>query len=235
MEIIRTKHRDITDVPDPKTKTTRHTIQTSQCRDCHEITTPDAPIPKTGSIGFNLLAATLQLQKEKCVCRGIIRIIKTSYSWDISARTVSNTLQRTGKELKEEAVEEIRQKIIASKYANFDETGMSINGKRGWAWIARHRDLFYYFLSYSRGRDVLKKYFAEFKGICICDGWPPYGLFKIIQRCWAHMLRETKYVWIQLETESSKEFYDKIIKIFARITAKEITESNRRLYNSAIK
>ncbi len=82
---------------------------------------------------------------------------------------------------------------------------------------------------------MLKKYFAEFKGIYICDGWPPYGLFKIIQRCWAHMLRETKYVWIQLETESSKDFYDKIQKLFARITAKEITKPNRYLYNSAIK
>ncbi len=112
---------------------------------------------------------------------------------------------------------------------------MSINGKRGWSWVARHQDLFYYFLSDSRGRDVLKKYFAEFKGVCICDGWPPYGLFKIIQRCWAHILREAKYVWIQLETEYSKEFYDKIQKLFARITAKEITKPNRRLYNSAIK
>ncbi len=91
-----------------------------------------APIPKTGSIGFNLLTAILQLQKEKCAYRGIARVIKTVYSWDISAGTISNILQRTGKELKEEAVEEIRQKIVASKYANFDETGMSINGKRGW-------------------------------------------------------------------------------------------------------
>jgi transposase len=33
---------------------------------------------------------------------------------------------------------------------------------------------------------------SRFKGIIVCDGWKPYAKFtKHIQRCWAHLLRES--------------------------------------------
>ena len=33
----------------------------------------------------------------------------------------------------------------------------------------------------------------RFKGIIVCDGWKPYARFtKRLQRCWAHLLRESK-------------------------------------------
>ena len=33
----------------------------------------------------------------------------------------------------------------------------------------------------------------KFKGIIVCDGWKPYAKFtKRLQRCWAHLLRESK-------------------------------------------
>ena len=35
----------------------------------------------------------------------------------------------------------------------------------------------------------------RFKGIIVCDGWKPYGMFtNRIQRCWAHLLRESKEI-----------------------------------------
>jgi hypothetical protein len=41
--------------------------------------------------------------------------------------------------------------------------------------------------------NVLKEVLAgKFKGIIVCDGWKPYAKFtKHIQRCWAHLLRES--------------------------------------------
>ena len=33
----------------------------------------------------------------------------------------------------------------------------------------------------------------RFKGMIVCDGWKPYAKFtNPIQRCWAHLLRESK-------------------------------------------
>jgi transposase len=41
--------------------------------------------------------------------------------------------------------------------------------------------------------NVLKEVLtSRFKGIIVCDGWKPYAKFtKHIQRCWAHLLRES--------------------------------------------
>jgi len=41
--------------------------------------------------------------------------------------------------------------------------------------------------------NVLKEILTtRFKGIIVCDGWKPYAKFtKHIQRCWAHLLRES--------------------------------------------
>jgi transposase len=40
--------------------------------------------------------------------------------------------------------------------------------------------------------EVLTRWFT---GIIVCDGWKPYATFtKRIQRCWAHLLRESEYL-----------------------------------------
>ena len=46
----------------------------------------------------------------------------------------------------------------------------------------------------SRGTNVLIEVLTRrFKGIIVCDGWKPYARFtKKLQRCWAHLLRESK-------------------------------------------
>ena len=46
----------------------------------------------------------------------------------------------------------------------------------------------------SRGTKVLIEVLTQrFKGIIVCDGWKPYARFtNRLQRCWAHLLRESK-------------------------------------------
>ena len=48
----------------------------------------------------------------------------------------------------------------------------------------------------SRGMKVLTEVLTRrFKVIIVCDGWKPYARFtNRIQRCWAHMLRESKEI-----------------------------------------
>ena len=52
----------------------------------------------------------------------------------------------------------------------------------------------FYVIRKSRGMKVLTEVLTrKFKGIIVCDGWKSYMKFtKRLQRCWAHLLRETK-------------------------------------------
>lgn len=71
----------------------------------------------------------------------------------------------------------------------------------------------------SRGTNVLIEVLTRrFKGIIVCDGWKPYARFtKNLQRCWGHLLRESKDISEKFEEavplhEALKELYESLTK-----------------------
>ena len=56
----------------------------------------------------------------------------------------------------------------------------------------------------------------NFTGIIVCDGWKPYARFtKRLQRCWAHLLRESKDLAEKIEEalplhEALKKLYEEL-------------------------
>ncbi len=76
--------------------------------------------------------------------------------------------------LLEPLYQEIRHKILDSVIVHFDETGYPVDGRSAWVWIARTVNEAFHALEYSRGANVLKKYWKKFKGIVISDGWMAY-------------------------------------------------------------
>ena len=103
----------------------------------------------------------------------------------LSAATVGHALENVSESL-EPFHERVRKKINGIKKANFDETGMPVEGKKGWIWIGATKRYAFVQVEMSRGRDVLEKYFPKFRGVAIVDGWKSYRYFKILQRCWGH-------------------------------------------------
>ena len=79
-----------------------------------------------------------------------------------------------------------------------DETGFPVDGDQHWVWtFVTDEDVFYTF-DESRGsqvlEDVLGDELAE-DATLSCDGWSAYPSYHgKLQRCWAHLLREAKYV-----------------------------------------
>jgi len=73
-----------------------------------------------------------------------------------------------------------------------DETGIKIKGKKYWLWIFRTNDNdILVVIRKSRGRDVLLEILGEdWDKPIIVDGWKAYWKYHIVQRCWAHLLRE---------------------------------------------
>ena len=75
-----------------------------------------------------------------------------------------------------------------------DETKIKIQGKANWLWIFRSRNNVFFVIRKERNRNVLDEILGyHYSGIIICDGLSAYEEYtKYLQRCWAHILRETK-------------------------------------------
>jgi len=75
---------------------------------------------------------------------------------------------------------------------HIDETGIKINGKKHWLWIFRTNDNdILVVIRKSRGKTVLDEILGEdWDKPIIVDGWKAYWSYQIVQRCWAHLLRE---------------------------------------------
>jgi hypothetical protein len=84
--------------------------------------------------------------------------------------------------------------IRKSPYAHGDETGMRKDGKNGYIWGIFTATIAIFHAATSRARKNIIKLLKDYLGVVICDGYNAYEFFKFIQRCWAHLIRDVKYV-----------------------------------------
>jgi len=191
-------------------------------------------IPKKGCLGFNIIGIITSLWSARITIRNIAKMLKSFYSIKLSPTCINNSLYNTSLAL-EPFVNKIRNDICSSDSAYFDETKYSINGDTGWIWTAVNHNSCFITLENSRGRNVLQKYFESFSGVAVCDGWLPYKIFDIRQRCWAHILREAKHYSEKLDTVNSASLYHYLQKLFLVTTSLKIKEPNQLAYDSSIK
>jgi len=81
----------------------------------------------------------------------------------------------------------------------------------------------------SRGTKVLIEVLTRrFRGIIVCDGWKPYARFtNRLQRCWAHLLRESKDLSEKFEEaiplhNALKELYEMLTKALENNPSPEV-------------
>jgi transposase len=140
------------------------------------------------------------------------------FNINISEGTLYNTIKSCYK--KTEVVEDsIKNQIINSFAAGFDESGAYCKGKRHWYHVARTENLTFFGVHEKRGRIAMDSFgiLPNFKGAAIHDFYSSYqGYPSKHFLCNAHLLRELifeleekKQEWVKplinLLTESNKE------------------------------
>ncbi|MDG7000772.1 MAG: IS66 family transposase [Nitrososphaerota archaeon] len=224
LSVTSTQKRLIVDVPEPLPYSAReHIINVYECSRCGanelipESVARDLPSSvlieknkkKKGNaivtLGRNTLATiSLLWSVARLPQRKISYVIETLYQLKLSPATVGHALEHVSEKL-ESLHERVRKKINRSRRANFDETGMPVDGKKGWIWIAATKKFAFVQVAMSRGSDVLQTYFPKFKGVAIVDGWRSYRYFPVLQRCWAHPLREAEILALRCNGRGKEE------------------------------
>ena len=189
------KIRHIMETPPPaEAVTTRHTINVYECRRCGQKgMEPDAGLPSSGELGCNASGRVVVNFDDRMPHRMNARRMGRD-GLAVSVGTVNNVLARAGRNMKP-FVEAMILAMQRAGVLHIDETSFKLNGKLIWVWIfldpLTGNALFV--LRPSRGRDVLEAVLPGFKGVIVCDGWRSYNGWRR-QRCWAHILREARYL-----------------------------------------
>ncbi len=186
----------IEELPDPQPViVTEYKIAHYRCPCCRkEVVATDTGCPNEGKIGNNTIAQTTLLKYEgRLPHRKIQSILKRLHGLDISPATILDLTRRAADAVKS-GYEAILSRIRGAQILYVDETSIDVQGEKYWIWTFTTPFETFFAIRKSRGMKVLVEILTrKFKGIIVCDGWKPYAKFtKRLQRCWAHLLRESK-------------------------------------------
>ena len=180
-------------LPPQEIKVTQFNRHRVKCMDCgHEFISKHRDCPQVGHFGIHLLVYVTIL---KFHLRGVLRKVQDflffENNFEISTKGVHDILLRVGDACKI-SYEKNLERIRNAAWVHIDETGIKVNGKKYWLWIFRTNDNdILVVIRKSRGGKVLDEILGEdWNTPIIVDGWKSYWKYPIIQRCWAHLLRE---------------------------------------------
>ena len=188
--------KTIEEIPEPQPViVTEYKIAHYTCPHCQkEVVATDACCPKEGRFGNNTIAqAALLKYEDRLPHRKIRNAMMRQYGLEISPATILDLTRRAADAVQSE-YDLILERVRNASILHVDETSIKVQGKKYWIWAFTTPTETFIAIRKSRGTKVLMEILTRrFKGIIVCDGWKPYSTFtNRIQRCWAHLLRESK-------------------------------------------
>lgn len=225
------ERRQVFDIPPIHLEVTEHRAEIKQCPCCGHMTKasfPDhvrAPVQYGSRLGsFAVYLKDYQLLPYK----RITELLRDFFSCDLSEGTLKN-ITSTCSSLIAHVVEQIKQRIIASKVASFDETGCPVNGQRWWLHVACTPELTYYGVHPKRGSEAMDEIgiLPNFEGRAIHDFWSSYFKYDCEHGlCNAHHLRTLTF----LHEEQDQHWAEHMIEFLLEV--KETVDQARVTRNS---
>jgi transposase len=173
-----------------------------ECTSCGSYTTAKHPdCPPVGRLGKNaLVQATLLKFQDRLPHVKVSEALERTYGLKVTPATVLDVTRRVAWWLWPEYTRILRR-IRASPVVYVDETSVRVDGRRCWIWVFTTETCTLIVIRKSRGKKVLEEVLGKkYKGVIVCDGWSSYpGFTDLIQRCWAHLLREADCLAEQVE------------------------------------
>lgn len=229
------EERIIEEIPEPQPiRVIKHIIAHYNCKNCGKITAP-IDLPQEGNLGKNLLAQTAIIRYEdRLPIRKVMNTLNRQYGLALAHTSILNMIQRVVQKVRNK-YHQLTLNIRNAFNVCIDETGIKVFGKQFWIWIFTTASDTFFVIRKSRHCKVVDEVLGEnFEGIINCDGWQAYKTYKtknekvLIQRCWAHALREVKAIAEKYsETEALHKWFKDIFGKIYKTREKHLSMQRR--------
>jgi transposase len=236
---FRIESKIVEEIPEPQPITvTEYKIAHYICPYCHkEVAANDASCPNEGIFGNNTIAQTTLLKYGgRLPHRKVQETLKRLFGLNISPATILDLTRRAADAVQSQ-YDAILSKIRSAPILYVDETSIDVQGELHWIWAFTTPSETFVVIRKSRGMKVLMEVLTRrFTGIIVCDGWKPYARFtKHLQRCWAHLLRESKDLAKKIEEavplhKALKKLYEELNDVLENDPPPEV---RRELWHTA--
>ncbi|MBI2672038.1 IS66 family transposase [Candidatus Woesearchaeota archaeon] len=232
------KEKTYEEIPDPQpTKIVKVTWGVYGCKCGHHWESKPVEVPDTGLFGKNMQAQiTLLRFDDRLPLRKTISAIERQYKTTLTSKAVYDITKRVADKATPE-YEKIKRKIRRTTNLHIDETKIKVQGKIYWLWVFRSKKNVFFVIHKKRNRTVLDEVLGyHYAGIIICNGLSAYEEYtKYLQRCWAHILRETKEM--AEKHEDAKPMHQWMKDLFAvvkSVSVKDPLNQRQKLYDKCI-
>ena len=229
----------IEEIPKPQPITvTEFQLACYSCPHCgKQSVAEDEDCPKEGVFGNRTMAQVSLLKYcGRLPCKLVCKAMERDFGLVFTPSTVLSINERVASALEPE-YNRVLKRIRSAPVLNVDETSFRVHGVNYWLWVFATPTDVIIVIRASRSKKVLEEVLGKtFGGVIVCDGWKTYSNFtQKLQRCWAHLLREAKFVARQ--EASAKPLQDFLKKLYYKLVkgleSNPIFEDRLRLYKSA--
>jgi len=197
------ERRQVFELPPLQLVTTEHRVVIKACPGCGQanVGTFPAEVPCGASYGAGVKSLLLSLNHEHLIPSArSCQIVEDLFGHPVSEGTLSTAVNVCTAALAETEAH-IKQGVIGSEVAHFDETGMYVADQRGWLHSASTPQLTHYAYHDKRGSKATREIgvLPSFQGRAIHDGFRAYWQYDCAHGlCNAHHLRELVFVHEQM-------------------------------------
>ena len=195
-------------------------------------------VPAKGIFGKNMQAQiTLLRFDDRLPLRKTISAIERQFKTSLTSKAVYDVIKRVADKATTE-YNDIKKKIRRTTNLHIDETKIKIQGKTYWLWIFRSRKNIFFVIHKKRNRTVLDEVLGyKYNGIIICDGLSAYEEYtKYLQRCWAHILRETKEMAEKYDYAKPMHNWMKdLFAIVKSVSVKDSIAKRKKIYGNCVR
>ena len=205
IEPIGYQKRQMFDVPSVRLEVTQHQAEIKHCPGCGQQVKGVFPahVTQPTQYGPRLKAQASYLNNYHFIPLARTAELLTDLYGQAPSEAVVIEANQQLVEQTQPSLERIKQQLVAAAVANFDESGLRVEGKLHWLHVASTPELTHYHVHRKRGQDGMDAggILPAFQGGAVHDHWSPYLKFDNCHHyfCNAHHLRELQFVLEQYQ------------------------------------
>jgi transposase len=229
------QRRQVFDIPEPRLHVTEHQLGVVVCCGERHLGSFPAAVSQPVQYGSRIKALSVLLNNDyRIPLEKIEQLMGDLWGCTFNESTVVNA-NASMYEALEEVEQQIKEEVLASQVAHFDETGMRVAKKLHWFHVASTTLFTYLFVHPQRGGHAFtcaQSLIKDFKNRAVHDCLPIYFTILCIHSlCCAHLLRELANLmennsqWARLMHQFILELYQASEKATVVVPDKQAWES----------